>query len=45
VAADREPLARLVGGGSPAQLAEIGRMFVELTDAHAQRMSALGLAD
>src|SRR5262252_6828259 len=33
VAADREPLARLLAGGSPAQLGEIGRMFAELTDA------------
>jgi tRNA-(MS[2]IO[6]A)-hydroxylase MiaE-like protein len=45
VAAERESLARLLGGGSPAQLGEIGRMFATLTDAHAQRMSALGLAD
>ena len=45
VAADREPLARLLAGGTPAQLGEIGRMFAELTDAHAQRMAALGLAD
>jgi hypothetical protein len=45
VAVDREPLARLVGGASPAQLAEIGRMFAALTDAHAQRMAKLGLAD
>jgi tRNA-(MS[2]IO[6]A)-hydroxylase (MiaE)-like len=45
VAADREPLARLLAGGSPAQLGEIGRMFAELTDAHARRMAALGLTD
>ena len=45
VAADREPLARLLAGGSAAQLGEIGRMFAALTDAHAQRMAALGLAD
>lgn len=45
VAADRESLARLLGGGTPAQLGEIGRMFATLTDAHAQRMAALGLAD
>lgn len=44
VAADREPLARLLAGGSAAQLGEIGRMFATLTDAHAKRMSALGLA-
>ncbi len=45
VAADREPLARLLAGGSPAQLGEIGRMFAALTDAHAERMTALGLAE
>jgi len=45
VAADREPLARLLAGGSAAQLGEIGRMFAALTDAHARRMAALGLAD
>lgn len=45
VAADREPLARLLAGGSAAQLGEIGRMFAALTDAHAERMSALGLAE
>lgn len=45
VAAEREPLARLLAGGSAGQLGEIGRMFAALTDAHAQRMAALGLAD
>jgi hypothetical protein len=45
VAAEREPLARLLAGGSPAQLGQIGRMFAELTDAHVQRMATLGLAD
>jgi hypothetical protein len=30
--------------GSASQLGEIGRMFARLTDAHAQRMSALGLS-
>lgn len=45
VAADREPLARLLAGGSAAQLGEIGRMFAALTDAHAQRMRSLGLAE
>jgi hypothetical protein len=45
VAAEREPLARLLAGGSPAQLGEIGRMFAELTDAHVERMTRLGLAD
>lgn len=43
VAADREPLARLLAGGSPAQLGEIGRMFATLTDEHARRMAAMGL--
>ncbi|MDX6396553.1 MAG: hypothetical protein QOJ73_7616 [Streptosporangiaceae bacterium] len=28
----------------PAQLGDIGRMFARITDAHAQRMAALGLA-
>lgn len=45
VAAEREALARLVGGGSAAQLGEIGRMLAELTDSHAERMARLGLAD
>lgn len=45
VAVEREPLARLLGGGTTAQLGEIGRMFAALTDAHAERMAALGLGD
>jgi hypothetical protein len=45
VAAEREPLARLLVGGNLTQLGEIGRMFARLTDAHARRMAALGLAD
>jgi hypothetical protein len=45
VAAERESLARLLAGGSAFQLGEIGRMFARLTDSHAQRMAALGLAD
>lgn len=45
VAAEREPLARLLAGGSATQLGEIGRMFARLTDSHAERMAALGLAD
>jgi hypothetical protein len=45
VAADREPLARLLGGGTSAQLGEVGRMFAALTDAHAERMAALGLGE
>jgi hypothetical protein len=44
VAAEREPLARLLVGGDAAQLGDIGRMFARLTDQHAARMSALGLA-
>jgi hypothetical protein len=44
VAAEREPLARLLAGGTAAQLGEIGRMFAWLTDSHEQRMAALGLA-
>jgi hypothetical protein len=44
IAAEREPLARLVVGGAPSQLGDIGRMFAALTDAHAARMAALGLA-
>jgi len=45
VAAERETLARLLAGRSAAQLGEIGRMFATITDAHAQRMAALGLAE
>jgi tRNA-(MS[2]IO[6]A)-hydroxylase (MiaE)-like len=45
VAADREPLARLLVGGAVSQMGDIGRMFAQLTDAHAARMAALGLAD
>jgi hypothetical protein len=52
VAAEREPLARLLasgdkggsGAGSAGDLGGIARMFVRLTDTHAQRMAALGLA-
>jgi hypothetical protein len=44
VAAEREALARLLAGGTVTQLGEIGRMFARLTDAHAERMAALGLA-
>ncbi len=43
VAAEREPLARLVGGAAETQLGDVGRMFAKLTDAHAARMAALGL--
>jgi len=45
VAAEREPLARLLVGGTPSQLGDIGRMFAQLADAHAERMAALGLAN
>jgi hypothetical protein len=45
VAAEREVLAKLLAGGSTAQLGDIGRMFATLTDAHAQRMAALGLEE
>jgi len=43
VAAEREALAGLLAGGEVSQLGEIGRMFAQLTDAHARRMAALGL--
>jgi hypothetical protein len=43
VAAEREPLARLLVGGDPDQLGNIGRMYARLTDQHAARMAALGL--
>jgi hypothetical protein len=45
VAAQREDLAALLAGGEVTQLGEIGRMFAQLTDAHARRMAALGLGD
>jgi hypothetical protein len=45
VAAEREPLARLLAGAEASQLGEIGRMFARLTDSHAARMASLGLAD
>jgi tRNA-(MS[2]IO[6]A)-hydroxylase (MiaE)-like len=43
VAAEREPLATLLAGDAASQLGDIGRMFAQLTDAHAARMAALGL--
>lgn len=43
VAAERAPLAALVVSGAGGQ-GDIGRMFARLTDAHDQRMTALGLA-
>jgi hypothetical protein len=45
VAAEREPLARLLAGSAATQLGDIGRMFAAVADAHAQRMAALGLAE
>jgi len=51
VAAQRAPLARLLAGavagrdGPGGDQGEIGRMFARLTDAHEERMAALGLAD
>jgi hypothetical protein len=51
VAAERAPLASLVVGGAAGQAGpggeqgEIGRMFARLTDAHDERMTALGLTD
>ncbi|HTT51548.1 MAG TPA: ferritin-like fold-containing protein [Streptosporangiaceae bacterium] len=49
VVADRRPLAGLLSAGqaSPApdsDIGDIGRMLARITDAHAQRMAALGLA-
>ena len=47
VAAQRPSLAYLLTqpDTGASELGEIGRMFARLTDAHAQRMSALGLSD
>jgi len=48
VAADRAPLAALLvsrGTAAGGPQGDIGRMFARLTDAHDQRMTALGLAD
>jgi tRNA-(MS[2]IO[6]A)-hydroxylase (MiaE)-like len=49
VVAERPPLAVLIAGsiserGQQGEQGEIGRMFARLTDAHDQRMAALGLA-
>lgn len=50
VVADRRSLASLLAGaaagetGQTGDLGDIGRMFARITDAHAQRMAALGLA-
>ncbi|HEY6280103.1 MAG TPA: ferritin-like fold-containing protein [Streptosporangiaceae bacterium] len=46
VVAERPPLARLLAGaiaGGGGEQGEIGRMFARLTDAHDERMRALGL--
>jgi hypothetical protein len=43
VAAEHEPLARLLAADSRHQLGDLGRLFAQLTDAHAERMAALGL--
>lgn len=45
VVAEREALASLLAGREVSQLGEIGRMFAQMTDAHARRMAALGLGD
>jgi tRNA-(MS[2]IO[6]A)-hydroxylase (MiaE)-like len=44
VAAEREPLAGLLAHGEGSQLGDISRMFAQLSDAHAERMAALGLS-
>ena len=47
VAAERDALAGLLAGGAGrpgVDLAELGRMFTRLTEAHTKRMAALGLA-
>jgi hypothetical protein len=54
VAAEREPLARLLASSPPSELesanapgqpGDIGRMFARLADAHTARMAQLGLSD
>jgi hypothetical protein len=44
VTAEHPSLARLLVGEGESQLGEMGRLLAELTDAHAKRMSALGLS-
>ena len=44
VTAEHPLLARLLAGEGEAQLGEMGRMLAQITDAHAKRMSALGLS-
>ena len=43
VAVDRDALARLIVGGS-GDLVAVGELFSRLTQGHAERMAALGLA-
>ena len=43
VAVDRDALARLIVGGT-GDLAAVGELFARLTQRHAERMAALGLA-
>ena len=43
VAVDRDALASLIVGGS-MDLVEVGRLFQRLTEAHSQRMQAVGLS-
>lgn len=44
VTAEHPSLARLLVGEGEGQLGEMVRMFAQITDAHAKRMSALGLS-
>jgi hypothetical protein len=44
VTAEHPSLARLLVGEGEAQLGAMGRMFAQLADEHAKRMSALGLS-
>jgi hypothetical protein len=44
VAAERPALAALLAGETAQQLGDVGRMFAQLTDAHSERMTQLGLA-
>ncbi len=44
VVADRQSLASLLAGSGPGDLGEIGRLLAQITDEHAKRMTALGLA-
>lgn len=46
VVADRDALSTMLVGGvaDGFDLAEVGRMFSRITEAHTKRMAALGLA-